>query len=97
MDKEGKSTYSGTAKITLNNAEQAIIAPNVITDGMLHLNFKGNNYSSIELMGMDGRIIRKENISTEKNQMDIDVSSFSKGMYLLRLLSDSNLRCRNSM
>jgi glucose/arabinose dehydrogenase len=89
MDKSGISTYSGTAKITLNNAEQATIAPNVITDGMLHLNFKGNNYSSVELLGMDGRIIWKENIPTEKSQMDVDVASFSKGMYLLRLSGDS--------
>ncbi|WP_190277348.1 PQQ-dependent sugar dehydrogenase [Taibaiella lutea] len=85
-DKDGSFSYSGTVQVKMDNAAAGIITPNFITDGMLHLDFKGvNNYHTLELLSMDGKVIMKESIAGATNNIDFDISNLSAGLYLTRL------------
>lgn len=61
------------------------VYPNPIKD-VVYVNSSTHQFSSYELFDIQGRLIRKENLSN-LNNFQINTSSFSKGIYLLNLVS----------
>lgn len=89
-EKDNSYSYSGIVQAKLSNGATAIITPNFITDGMLHLNLNGDSpYHTLELAGMDGRIIMKENISGKTGLVSFNMGAVTSGMYLVRMNGDA--------
>jgi hypothetical protein len=63
------------------------------TDGMLNIQFTMNQSQSVrmEILSLNGEIVYNQDLGNVTGSVDkqIDLSSFAKGIYVLRLISDS--------
>ena len=63
------------------------------TDGMLNIQFTMNQSQSVrmEILSLNGEIMYNQDLGSVTGSIDkqIDLSSFAKGIYILRLISDS--------
>jgi hypothetical protein len=66
----------------------------VPTTGKIYFSFKNlNSYNELKIYSLDGKLIMHKKISPVPN-MDIDLSSFSKGVYIVKLGSLSRHKYR---
>ncbi len=85
IDKDGSSRYSIILKV--ENASSTLITtfPNPATD---FITVSGNNMKRIELLNSDGALLFSRNIFGTSTT--IPLSSFNKGIYLLKITSIDN-------
>ena len=87
-----------TAYVTVvsNPASQNIsVYPNPVVDNLvIDFSFSSGNYS-VEIVDMQGRLLRKENVSSNEKRLGISFHDFANGMYLLNIVN-SETYCRNS-
>ena len=76
-------------KIYLTNNITAKLYPNP-TEGKAKLEVEGLN-SEVEVLVYDmiGRVIQKHTIHKEMNELEIDLSGYSKGVYSIRIMNDN--------
>lgn len=66
--------------------DEVIVAPSVIEDGRIHVNIDPKaGYSSLEVWGMNGAVLLRENIADNSGELTINARQLSAGMYLLRV------------
>ncbi len=85
------STLSGIEDYT--NVKQFSYYPNPAKD-MLHISFNiaNNNDAKLELMTITGQVIYSENLAgNSAYSKDINLSSFAKGIYYIRLVSSGDI------
>ncbi len=88
VNTDGSYRYSGTIRLLLSDSKN-IIAPTMITDGLMHVNLSSAIYDYVELISMDGKMILKENIRGRTGDIKIPVSKLATGMYVARLTGNS--------
>ena len=79
------NTYLGDSELSMNDI---IIYPNP-TNGILHFQLLENN-SKIYIYDVAGKLMEYKDISTNNNALQIDISSFEKGIYFMKVLSNKN-------
>ncbi|MEP7166067.1 MAG: PQQ-dependent sugar dehydrogenase [Ferruginibacter sp.] len=82
---DGSYEYSNIIRLELKHDPKNIIAPTVITDGIIHLNLSSAVYNSIELFSTDGKLLLKENIDGRTGNIQIPATRIARGMYVVRL------------
>ena len=82
---DGSYQYSGIIRFTLSNNVSNIITPSVIHDGLIHLNLSLPIYNSVELFGMNGALIKKENIEGRTGDIEVPAGNVASGVYAVRL------------
>jgi hypothetical protein len=81
--------YISTEQISESNYE---IYPNPVKD-MLFVNLESNFDNTIEIISTDGRIIYK-NYQSGNQTLNIDVSSFKSGLYIVRMQSENGVNVK---
>lgn len=93
VDKDENSQYSKVASLPIDGGKQGLtIFPNPAVD---YINISTTesddlNGSVIKIVDMTGRIIRQERLMAESNQQ-VNVSSLSKGIYMLYINKHSGI------
>ena len=88
VDKDGQFVYSNVVKVNLSTKRDWNIYPNPAKD---ILNISSQNISSIQITGIDGRILLiRNNLNNDVTKLDI--SKLIKGIYLINILSNSGDR-----
>ncbi len=88
VDKDGKYTYSKVVKVSLSNKNEFIIYPNPAKN---FINVSGLYIRTIQISDIGGKILLiKENVNSDASK--IDISSFSKGLYFITILSNNGDR-----
>jgi hypothetical protein len=72
-----------------------LVYPNPVTEGLL-IQFKGNKYGhyGIEMFDVAGKMLHhsEEHIKDEYVRKSLDMSGFSKGLYLIKIIHfDENI------
>lgn len=80
VDKDGSVSYSSIQKASLNTLVNVMVSPNPATNSIY---VSGINIKQLQVLDMSGKILYQQN-EIQNNNL-IDVSKFSRGMYLLRL------------
>lgn len=79
------SNFSLTNTLKLNKEEEAIrVFPNPTTQ-MVYI--QGNNINRVEIISTNGQVLKT--ISTQEETLEIDLSSFPKGVYWLKINTPS--------
>jgi hypothetical protein len=86
VDKDGKITYSKTVLVDANYNDKTIIYPNPASD---FITVVSNNLRNITITDLDGRQIKTFNCNNTTSTK-IDISSLSKGIYMLKLIHADN-------
>ena len=88
VDKDGQFVYSNVVKVNLSTKRDWNIYPNPAKD---ILNISSQNICSIQITGIDGRILLiRNNLNNDVTKLDI--SKLIKGIYLINILSNSGDR-----
>ena len=88
VDKDGKYTYSKVVKVSLSNKNEFIVYPNPAKH---FINVSGLYIRTIQISDISGKILLiKENVNSDASK--IDISSFSKGLYFITILSNNGDR-----
>jgi len=91
--------WSGTAKVYQNTTtlstqelskESISIYPNP-TNGVLNLKLTNNNTSQVFIYDVTGKVIYKRQFPIERNQLQIDISSFKNGMYFMKIQEGNSI------
>jgi len=89
------ATYNAVLDETnnMNAIKDISVFPNP-TDGLLNIQFNVNQLQSsvsLEIISLTGETVYRENLGSFQGSFDkqLDLSSFAKGIYILRLSSDS--------
>jgi glucose/arabinose dehydrogenase len=92
VDIDGTSEYS--KMIVVQGKElsaPAFVRPSVVNSGTMNLLLEGN-YQSLELTGVNGALVHRQNISGKRGAVDIPVSTITTGMYIVRLINDEEVK-----
>ena len=88
IDIDGTYEYSDIKKVEFNTgAVEAVAYPNPVTNTLYIKNLHGNNV--MELINTDGKVIKT--LTTSSPTKDIDMSTLSKGVYLLKITEGNAL------
>jgi len=89
--------FSVAAPLSTESFERSNVKvyPNPVDD-ILNLKFKNltSNLISVDLFGMDGRLLITDQINTSLNKLELDLTSVSQGQYIL-MLSDISGKNQN--
>jgi hypothetical protein len=82
-----RTTTMGTNEFDLQGIS---VYPNPASD-ILNIGFGENTgrFNSIELFDISGRLVAKQSVSNQLEQAQVDVNTFSSGVYLLKVSSES--------
>ena len=72
----------------LGSSTTLIVYPNPATS-TIHITWSGNDNSTIELIDLTGRVVMVQSAAL-KNQADINIEQFAKGVYILKVSSNSS-------
>lgn len=90
VDKDGTTKLLGeqVVKHTLN-VSSVTIYPNPVADKATIL-FGGVNYTKLELIDSFGRLLQSHDVAKTSSQASLDLSTYPKGIYFVRLTNGSN-------
>ncbi len=98
-DSNGKIEYTPVKVIDvgLNNEELLVIYPNPVAD-VLHLKLNSTEEEKVvlEIINQNGQVLLKSNESVKKgeNQLDVNVSQLSSGVYIINLHGSSERKSK---
>ncbi len=84
----GECTPSSTKNI--GDINDLILYPNP-TDGLVNINFSNSNNYQLSILDLNGKVLLKNKIDAPKT---IDLSSFSKGIYFLKIENEDGVWVR---
>jgi len=92
IDQDNSFRYSGIISLqTDESAEGGFVRPSLVNSGSMNLLVEGI-YHSFELVGTNGFVFHKQNISGTKGAISIPVNKITSGMYVVRLISNENVK-----
>jgi hypothetical protein len=87
LDKNGKTTQLGEKALNFDISELSLkIYPNPTSD-LVNINFGNKKYSKVTLSDISGKILNTVNITNSRNSINLNLSSYPRGMYLIHLAS----------
>jgi hypothetical protein len=96
VDLDGKSDYSKTVVVKYSKTSSLVIIKAIIntTGTILNVDIDADNAAatSISVVDLQGRIVlqKMDNIQAGTNTLTLDISALAKGMYVLKLQSNSS-------
>jgi hypothetical protein len=92
VDLDGKTTLSGIVKIVTGNPGGFIAGPNPAR-GTITIYRQGSNEAArVELIDVNGKLMKQLNTGAATYATPIDVSGLSKGIYLLKLTTSKGIQ-----
>jgi hypothetical protein len=98
VDKDGSSTYSNTVTVPValsasTNASGLKVYPNPVKDQLFILFSQNTGKAEFRIIDITGKILYNNTVnSSMSNSITINVSSLSKGMYYVLMLTDNNIQ-----
>jgi len=86
--KKGSMLPAGIADFT-NNNDDVILYPNPASD-KFQIKSEKLKVKSIEIFTLQGQVVMNA-LSQNKNTVELDVSSLSKGIYLVKIQCEKNI------
>ena len=84
VDLDNKFQYSPVIKLSNAQKEFAMICPNIICNGILHV-FPDGNLSGITVFDAMGKKVMEKKLNNSGVHFEIDMGHLSKGMYWVRM------------
>lgn len=81
--------YSKTIAVLNNSTDNNFIYPSLVNDHIIHC-FIDDSYDYVQVVGMNGSLLQKKNISGLTGRVDIPIPGFAKGIYIVRLSKNNN-------
>ena len=95
VDKDGKTTYSNVAAVTVSANGTIVISPNPVHDNIRVLLQSENNSSfTFQVIDMSGRLLAMQNTSANAgtNIIAIPASFLTKGLYVLKVIGNNTVQ-----
>jgi glucose/arabinose dehydrogenase len=90
IDQDGKFKYSSVISISPRKTQTGnFVLPSVITGNELQL-FLSKPYKSVELFGVDGRLILKRDIGGQTGTVRVPLQNSLRGIYIVTLRTGNN-------
>lgn len=83
IDIDGKYAYSGIKQLLVNNTIKNLIAPTVISNGIINVYLDKPGYRAVEVVSSNGSIVAKHNITLQTGNIKIPVNQLAAVVYLL--------------
>jgi len=88
VDIDGKTEYSKTIIITLNNQPgKNFVTPSVVSNGMITVALN-DSYTGLQIINMDGKTVHNESINNRTGKISVLIPSVRAGQYLVRLFGN---------
>jgi glucose/arabinose dehydrogenase len=84
IDRDNHTKYSGTIMIRLGEVNASFVQPSVVSTGIIHV-LLDDEYNTVELIGSNGALVIKQNISGRTGAIDIPVPAVIPGTYIVQL------------
>ena len=97
VDLDGRSEISGIVKIITDNAGGFITGPNPASTSVTVYRQNNTEAAKIELMDVNGKLLKQLNMGGAVPSTTINVSSLSKGVYLLKLTTGKGIQTEKIM
>jgi hypothetical protein len=97
VDPDGRSEISGIVKIITDNAGGFITGPNPASTSVTIYRQNNTEAAKIELMDVNGKLLKQLNMGSAVPSTTINVSGLSKGIYLLRLTTTKGIHTEKIM
>jgi hypothetical protein len=91
VDIDGKSEISGIVKIITDNSGGFITGPNPASTSVTIYRQNNSEAAKIELMDVNGKLLKQLNMGGAVPSTTINVSGLSKGIYLLKLTTTKGI------
>jgi len=90
VDNNGKIKELGIKSLAFNLSELSLqIAPNPVTNGKLQASFAiARTNASLTIIGIDGKVLLTQLITTGNAHATVDISKLAKGVYILKYSND---------
>jgi hypothetical protein len=89
VDMDGKYTRSDTKAVLFSNTDAVLITPNPASNFInVYMSKNSNSISQIIVSDVNGKLMEK--INTPEQSYQVDVSRYSKGMYVIKVISAEN-------
>lgn len=85
-DENGSFQYSAVVRLVLNDRNAAIVAPSVITDGIVSINLTDRQYDALDIVNAAGVPVVRRKITGITGRLNIPVGDLAPGIYVVRLL-----------
>ena len=98
VDRDGKAQFSPVRNVYFANALGVIISPNPAKDFInIAISANNNNPASIiiEFIDISGKIIYRQQAT--QSSLRVNTSTFNKGMYFVKLISESDIITKKVM
>lgn len=93
---DNKFVYSPIINLGNRRKDAALIYPNLITNGILHV-FPDGNISRITVFDATGKMVVERKINSTGAPVEIDLGTLSKGMYWVRMENSGKSRVEKIM
>lgn len=90
VESNGKATYSSIVSINNNLSVSMSAFPNPATNNLSLTHPRAGSNAYIQVISISGRDILRQALSTGTNQTNVDVSTFSKGYYIVVFVDGNN-------
>lgn len=97
VDIDGKAELSGTVKIVTDNTGGFIAGPNPARSSTTIYRQNNTEPARIELIDMNGKLLKQLNMPGTTSTITINVSGLSKGIYLLKLTTTKGIQTEKIM
>jgi len=85
VDLDGKSEYSKTIVVAMNNSElKNFVTPTMVTNGLINVTLSGD-YTGLQVIDMDGKTVYRESVTNRTGKITVSLPSVRAGQYLVRL------------
>ncbi|WAC39491.1 T9SS type A sorting domain-containing protein [Pedobacter sp. SL55] len=85
LDADGKVNELGVRVIAFNlNTESVKLYPNPTANKAI-VTFMASKYLTASISDINGRILQTQNLAAQQTEVEIDLSSFPKGLYFVKL------------
>lgn len=91
VDQKGQKEFSRVMSLKLNNTTlEPRIAPNPVSGNTVQLQVNGNEIKRIVIFNMAGKTVYKnDQVNSTQGSLEISVANWAKGIYLIRLDTQS--------
>ena len=87
-DYDGTVTELGDDAINFSLADEEVKVWPIPADKWLKLSFTAGKYQNLKLMDISGKKFQERNIAIAQSEMELDLSNYPKGVYLVELIGN---------
>jgi glucose/arabinose dehydrogenase len=91
LNTDGSYTYSNVIQFPVNNTIKNVIAPTIVSNGIINAYLDNTGYRAIEVVSSNGSIVAKQNIAGQSGQIKIPVNKLPTGVYMVKFIGDNTV------